>query len=62
MTKKLSDNSLEEAPAIPIGGARPVRLRRSLKPKANTQSRKKHRKPASAPGGIHQRANKRISW
>jgi hypothetical protein len=61
MAKKSADISLEEQPDA-IAGARPVRLHRSLKLKATTRSRKNHRKPASAPGGIHQRANKRMSW
>lgn len=41
--------------------AGPVRLRRAQRPKAVTRARKSRRK-AHAPGGIHQRSNKRMNW
>ena len=62
MTKKSTDGTLEDEPDASIGGARPVRLRRGHKVKVATKSRKSRRKATSAPGGIHQRANKRLSW
>jgi hypothetical protein len=62
MTKRTSDSAMEDEPDAPIGSARPVRLRRDRKVKVVTKSRKSRRKATSAPGGIHQRANKRMSW
>ncbi len=62
MTKKLAENAEEVDSEVPIGGVRPVRLRRVRKPKPTSRSRKTRRKPANAPGGIHLRANKRLSW
>lgn len=62
MTKKPAENAEEDEPEVPIGGVRPVRLRRVQKPKATSRSRKTRRKPANTPGGIHLRANKRLSW
>jgi hypothetical protein len=60
MTKKNTDNLQEvDQDASPVN-ARPTRLSRSLKLKSSPRSRR--RKGASAPGGIHQRANKRMSW
>jgi hypothetical protein len=60
MTKKNTDNLLEEDLEASPGSARPTRLSRSQKPKPSPRSRR--RKTSGAPGGIHQRANKRMSW
>lgn len=64
MTKKITDNSPEEELDASIGGARPVRLRRVAKAtvSATARSRKSRRKATNVPGGIHRRANKRMSW
>jgi hypothetical protein len=62
MAKVNSDSLLEGEPEAAVAGVRPVRLRRSHKAKVTTKSRKSRRKATHAPGGIHQRANKRMSW
>lgn len=42
----------------------PVRLRRAKRPKivARGRSGSKSRRKAPAPGGIHQRSNKKVGW
>jgi hypothetical protein len=62
MAKKTSDSAMEDESDASVGSARPVRLRRGRKAKIVTKSRKSRRKATSAPGGIHQRANKRMAW
>jgi hypothetical protein len=56
--KTLDDLSDAEQDA----SARPVRSRPLQQSKRASRSRKNHRKVAITPGGIHQRANKRMSW
>jgi hypothetical protein len=62
MIKKIAENAPDDESDSSIGAARPVRLRRGAKRKVVAKSRKSRRKAAAAPGGIHQRANKRLSW
>jgi hypothetical protein len=64
MTKKLTDEVLDVDPDAATSLLRPVRMSRrpNRRPKAVARSRKTRRKAASSPGGIHQRANKRMSW
>jgi hypothetical protein len=59
MAKKTFDDAADADQDI---SARPVRVRPLQKSKGASRSRKNRRKPAAAPGGIHQRANKRMSW
>lgn len=58
-TRSTDEMSLNEAEAPAPAG--PVRLRRAKRPKAVARARKSRRK-AHAPGGIHQRSNKRANW
>jgi hypothetical protein len=44
------------------GSLRPAPLRGRRKSKSSSRSRKSRSKSAGAPGGIHQRANKRMTW
>jgi hypothetical protein len=64
MTKRTFDESLDGDLEGSFVGARPARRRvqQVQKRKSSTRSRKTRRKPTQAPGGIHQRANKRMSW
>jgi hypothetical protein len=48
--------AVEQEPA-----GRPVPVRQASRKKSAVRSRKSRRR-SSSPGGIHQRANKRISW
>jgi hypothetical protein len=60
MVKKSYEDALDVgADGLP-NSSRPVR--RAQKTKGASRSRKRRRKPANAPGGIHQRANKRMAW
>jgi hypothetical protein len=59
MAKNLADN--EQALEQDKLGSRPGRVRQIAQRKAAARSRKRRRLDNS-PGGIHQRANKRISW
>lgn len=61
MTSKSVEQSQEYEGDVPLAGARPVRLRRGQK-RTTARSRKTRRKTAKSPGGIHQRANRRMSW
>ena len=59
-TARIADESnSNDAEASSAAG--PVRLRRAKRPKVVTRARKSRRK-AHAPGGIHQRSNKRVNW
>jgi hypothetical protein len=60
MIKKTYDDAPDAESDGPLSGSRPVW--RAQKTQGASQSRKRRRKPANAPGGIHQRANKRMSW
>jgi hypothetical protein len=62
MTRKAFDHPADGDQEPGIGGARPVRQRPAKKTKSASRSRKNHRKATNVPGGIHQRANKRMSW
>jgi hypothetical protein len=62
MNKKLIDEPADSEADVGFGAPRPTRLRRAQKSKSSARSRKSRRKPANTPGGIHQRANKRIAW
>lgn len=59
ITKIADDLNSNDAEALPAAG--PVRLRRAKRPKTVVRARKSRRK-AHAPGGIHQRSNKRANW
>ena len=60
MSKKTSDTPLDDDQEASPSSVRPTRLSRSQKTKSLPRSRR--RKTAGSPGGIHQRANKRMSW
>ena len=60
MVKKTVVDSIDEGPELAgYGAVRPVRLRQ-VKKRA-VRARKPRRKVCS-PGGIHRRANKRMTW
>jgi hypothetical protein len=60
MVKKVLVDLIDEAmEAAPYGAVRPVRLRKTKK--RPVRARKTRRKVCS-PGGIHRRANKRMTW
>jgi hypothetical protein len=60
MVKKSEEGAFEGESEAPLSGSRPVR--RAQKTKGASRSRKRRRKSVNIPGGIHQRANKRMSW
>jgi hypothetical protein len=63
MIKKTSEEPMDADQDASYSSSRPVRLRGSQKKSvAASRSRKSRRKPVNAPGGIHQRANKRMTW
>jgi hypothetical protein len=60
MTKRITDSPQDESLELSRESVRPTRLSRTQKSKSSSRSRR--RKATSGPGGIHQRANKRMSW
>jgi hypothetical protein len=58
MNKNLLEGDLVSDPDA--GSVRPAPLRKAARTKTSTRSRKRRR--VTSPGGIHQRANKRMSW
>ena len=60
MTKKSYVDASDAELDGPLSGSRPVR--RARKAKTASRSRKQRSKSVNAPGGIHQRGNKRMAW
>jgi hypothetical protein len=60
MLKKLNADLMDEGPELTAFGAvRPVRSRQAKKRPVRTR---KPRRKVGSPGGIHRRANKRMTW
>lgn len=64
MAKSLAEDNLDADVETVSPSARPVRLRRSAKRASatTTRNRNKTRRKSKVAGGIHLRANKKISW
>lgn len=60
--KKAYDEPTDADEDASYGGLRPAPLRGRRKSTSSSRSRKSRSKTANAPGGIHQRANKRMTW
>ena len=60
--KRAYDDPTDAEEDASNGSVRPAPLRGRRKSKPALQSRKSRSKAANAPGGIHQRANKRMTW